>query len=120
MTEHRLNDLAEALREHAPSFKGVVSVIRLETNAYADGNPGLGATLEWDDGFVENMQLSVNLRQYGMIPPRGFYYIRDYSEYVGVADALEAADIVTKAERVSFGYGKGWLVKLNGEWVTQR
>lgn len=118
MTESK--NLAEALRRHAPCYSDVIDVTRIAANRYLDGSPGLYATILWNDEgmeYPEDTQLSINLAGYGMTPPPGHVFVKDYSEHEGVATALEAAGIVTKVKQVPIGYSKGWLVKVNMDKV---
>lgn len=120
MTDPKYTDLAEALRNHATYFTDVIDVTRIAANRYLDGNPGLYATILWNDEgmeYPEDTQLSINLAGYGMTPPPGHVFVKDYSEHEGMATALEVAGIVTKVKQVPIGYSKGWLVKVNTDKV---
>jgi hypothetical protein len=76
------------------------------STVYMDGSPAL---------LVDNHVVSINLSQYGLVPPAGHVFVKDYSEHEGLADALVDAGLVEKVNEVSFGYGKGWLCKIVGE-----
>jgi hypothetical protein len=75
-------------------------------NRYNDGQSALLA-----DGDV----LSVNLMDYNLICPKGHVFIKDYSEHVGLADALEEAGVVKKLERIGFGPfdASAWLCEVS-------
>lgn len=109
--------LGEALRKHAVNYRDVESVNRVGLTRYFDGSPGLIAELKWSDGYPEEAKFSVNLAEYGLVAPDGHVYIPNYSEHVGLVDALEAAGIVKKVSHVSIGRGTGWLVKVNTDRV---
>jgi len=78
---------------------------------YADGSLALVA----DDGSGEPPErLSVNLAGYGMTPPAGHVYVKDYSEHEGLPHALEEAGVAFKEEEVRFGpWGHGWLMRVS-------
>lgn len=64
--------------------------------------------------------LSINLDQYNMVPADNDrqFYVKDYSEHEGLADALEAASIAQKGrEKVHFGPfdASAYLMTLSDE-----
>lgn len=65
-----------------------------------------------DDEDGSMIDLSVNLGDYGLIAPDNHIYVKDYSENEGTPDALEAAGVATKVSPVTFGFGRGWLMRL--------
>jgi hypothetical protein len=56
-----------------------------------------------EDGYPEVSTLSVNLTAYTTPPPAGHFYVKDYAENEGVADALVRAGIASKVETFHFG-----------------
>ena len=107
--------LTAALNKHATCFAGVLDVQDIYSVTYTNGSPGLAAILIWEDGCEEQEILSTNLPS--ATAPDGHVVIKDYSEHEGLADALEAANIVKKINKVAIGFGKGWIVKVNPDKV---
>lgn len=64
--------------------------------------------------------ISVNLEAQGDVPQPGYFYVRNYGEWEGLADALESAGIAAKVSPVRIGYGTGALMKLNETITAQR
>ena len=59
--------------------------------------------------------LSINLEAYGLVPDSADqFYVKNYSEHEGLADALVAAGVAEKVphRKVRFGYGSAYLMKL--------
>lgn len=63
---------------------------------YTDGNLALLASAFFEDdgeSYPNDETLSVNLAGYGMIPPPGHVYVKDYAEHEGLPRALEEAGV---------------------------
>lgn len=107
-------ELSEALNKYTNAYQGVTEV-ELKLAQYYDGTPALLAELVWKDGYVEVSKFSVNLGEYGLVPPPHHVYIPDRTEYRGLVDALEAAGMGSRVERVEYGPfdAQGWLFKIN-------
>lgn len=56
-----------------------------------------------EDGYPEVSTLSVNLNAYVTHPEPGHFYVKDYAENEGVADALVRAKIAERIEDFYFG-----------------
>lgn len=85
--------------EHRIEATFIRGVYRLETAEYGDGS--LALLGHDDEGGRET--LSVNLIQHGLVAPAGQFYVKDYSEHEGLADALVTAGVATKGEPVEVG-----------------
>ena len=83
-----------------PAFEGEVSTY---FSQYTDGTPALG--LRYPDG--EEEIISTNLGGYGLIPRPGAVWIKDYSEGVGLAKALEEAGVGAIVGRAIFAWIDG-------------
>ena len=81
---------------NTPIFQGDFNIY---TDEYADGTQALGVV--WPDG--ESEIISTNLGGYGLTPRPGAVWIKDYSEGVGLAKALEEAGVGAIVGRVTFG-----------------
>lgn len=71
----------------------------IEIGDYVDGQTYL--SLNSPESDVDD--LSVNLSGYGLIAEPGHIFVPDYSQYVGTADALATAGIVTRIRPIVFG-----------------
>jgi len=85
--------------------------------SYDDGSTALVAEeLVQEDGYTEldRETLSVNLGAYGMYPPLGHVYVRNYAEHEGLPQALADAGIVRLVEPITFGPFNvaGYLVEV--------
>ena len=76
---------------------------RIEVLKYGNGTDAL---------LIDDEVMSINLQAYGLVPPAGFIYVKDYSEHEGLADALVAAGVVEKLTPVQFGFGSGYLCRI--------
>ena len=75
----------------------------LRTARYADGSLALIASATDEDGFPDQETLSINLGVYGLTPPPGCVYVKDYSEHEGLPQALVEAGVGTIENAVTFG-----------------
>lgn len=75
----------------------------LRTTRYADGSLALIASATDEDGFPDEETLSINLGVYGLTPPPGCVYVKDYSEHRGLPQALVTAGVGTIEGAVTFG-----------------
>lgn len=107
-------ELSEALNKYTNAYQGVTEV-ELQFEQYYNGTPALLAELVWEDGNADVSKFSVNLGNYGLVPPPYHVYIPDHTEYRGLVDALEAADMGSRVEMVEYGPfdAQGWLFKIN-------
>lgn len=78
--------------------------------AYADGSPGLQFL-----GNTVPETISINLGDYGLTPPEGHVYIKEYGEHEGVLEALIDQGIADPVGRVQFGpfNASAWLVRID-------
>lgn len=77
---------------------------KVELGTYADGSLALVASDTDEDGILNQETFSVNLAPaYGLVPPEGHVYVKNYSEHEGLPEALEALGIVKIVEWVKFG-----------------
>lgn len=83
---------------------------------YDDGSLALQVEYEYD-GYPERETLSVNLSFYGMVPPEGHIYVKDYAESEGLPAALVAAGIASEVsdERIGPFNVRVVLMKLEVE-----
>jgi len=58
----------------------------IDTRTYQDGS--LAVALVEPNGY-EYMLLSVNIKGYGITPAKDCFFVKDYSEHQGLAEALE-------------------------------
>lgn len=65
-------------------------------------NGSLALSLETLDG-EPLATASVNLQEYGLLPPDGHIYVKNYSEGAGLAEALEQAGVAVPVGVVEFG-----------------
>lgn len=80
---------------------------------YTDGSTALVAMSVDEDGMPDIETMSTNLSFYGLNPPDGHVYIKDYSEHEGLAIELSERGMVEIVEPVRFGpFGQGHLVKV--------
>src|SRR5690606_1071240 len=80
---------------------------------YADGSTALVAESVDEDGMPDIETMSTNLSFYGLNPPDGHVYIKDYSEHEGLAIELSERGMVEIIEPIRFGpFGHGYLVKV--------
>lgn len=63
-----------------------------------------------EDGQKTN--LTVNLHEYGELPPPNHFFVRDYGVDEGLAESLESIGLATKITQVPIGFGSGWLMKF--------
>jgi hypothetical protein len=70
---------------------------------YDDGS--LAVQIEYDtgEGYPERETISVNLSFYGMVPPEGHIYVKDYAESEGLPAALVAAGIASEVSDEHIG-----------------
>lgn len=86
---------------------------RIDRNVrYAGDLPCLAVWHE--ECFGRPEVLSVNLVEYGLIPPEGHVYVRDCSEHEGLPDALVEAGVAVKVRQVEFGPfdSTAWLMRV--------
>lgn len=83
---------------------GIVEVLR-----YRDGQMCVHFV-----GEEARVVVSVNLSDYGLVAPEGFFFTRDYAEAEGYAFALEEAGIADRMARFVFGPfdSVGYLMRL--------
>jgi len=74
----------------------------LAKGTYRDGSLAVLFVSTNPDSF-SRLPLSVNLEAYGMIPADGCFFVKNYSEYEGMADAIVEAGIATKVGVFEFG-----------------
>lgn len=74
----------------------------LHRTQYEDGSLALQIEYEYD-GYPEVETLSVNLSHYGMTPPEGHIWVKDYSEAEGLPDALVKAGVATEVRAEKIG-----------------
>ena len=88
---------------------------------YTDGTVALVATDTDEDGMPNVETLSVNLTAYGLTPPDGFLYIKDYSEGVGVTAELARLGFVKPEARFPVGPFRVqvWLVRMLSPLVDE-
>lgn len=112
-------NLAEALNKYAEFYNGVVDCSGVTIAEYDYFTNALYATTEWDED-MERTVFSTNLWGYAIFPNEDNVFIPDYSEQVGVADALEAAGYVTKIRKFTVGPFESpiWEVAVNMDKVT--
>lgn len=111
-----MTDLLEAMKKNMRYIDNVTDV-QLEETEYEDGSEALIAWYTWDDGEFESVVLSVNLSGYGMYPPKGCLYFRNYAESEGVALALQEAGYGEIIDTVPIGMASGHLFRLTGKDV---
>src|SRR5258708_6588209 len=72
---------------------------------YVDGSPALR---------IGSQIVSVNLAAYGLVPPAGHVYIKDWSENEGLVDVLVDADVVIVIQKIEVGQfrSRAFLVKV--------
>jgi hypothetical protein len=66
------------------------------------GNGSLALTFTGEDGEPLST-LSINLEAYGLVPPEGHIFVKNYAESEGLAAGLEAAGIAEPRGTVTFG-----------------
>lgn len=81
---------------------------------YTDGSLALMAEDTDEDGMPNHETFSVNLSAYGMYPPEGHIFVKDYSEHEGLAQALVNAGLVSIVQPIVIGeFGSpGYLVRI--------
>lgn len=85
------------------------------TTTYSDGSLALIGKDTDEDGIPNMETFSINLGSaFGLIPPKGHVYVKDYSENEGLAVELDRLGVVTIVERITFGpHGSpAFLVKI--------
>ncbi len=75
---------------------------RIIHSKYADGTPALEVEADYE-GYPEIETLSTNLAHYGLEPPAGHIYVKDYSEHEGLPTALVAAGVAEYVDEVYLG-----------------
>lgn len=81
-------------------------MISHEVTRYEDGT----LAVIWDDSVV-----SINLTAYDLPVPTGNqFYVKDYSEHEGLAEAMERAGFAFRTHEVRFGpfNSRGYLMEL--------
>jgi hypothetical protein len=82
---------------------------------YANGEPCLAV---WHaECYGRPEVLSVNLVEYGLVPPTGHVYVRDYAQHEGLVAALMEAGIAEPVEQVTYGDydAQAWLMRVTGQ-----
>lgn len=74
----------------------------LKKGTYRNGSLAVLFVSTDPDSF-SSTSLSVNLEDYGVIPVADCFFVKNYSECVGLADAVEVAGIATKINVFEFG-----------------
>lgn len=95
---------------------------QVSVQKYTDGSLALVAEDLDEYGLPNTETFSVNLGPaYGLNPPEGHVYIKDYAEHEGLASALAEVGIVTIVEKVHFGphSSTAHLVKINDALVKE-
>lgn len=88
--------------------------VQVTVEKYADGSLALVGEDTDEDGLPNKETFSVNLSAYGMYPPEGHIFVKDYSEHEGLANALVTAGLVAIVEPIRIGeFGSpGHLVRI--------
>lgn len=68
--------------------------------------------IHYDDGETE--VLSLDLTDYGLVAPPGTVWIKDWTEHVGLADALVMAGVVAPVGSLGVGpfFSRAYLVRV--------
>lgn len=81
-------------------------------NKYPNGTPALQI------GGPRGEVLSINLQDYGLIPPdENHVFVKNYGQHEGLPQALADAGIVEVLDEVPIGYGKGNLCRVIAEVI---
>lgn len=75
---------------------------RVEHGSY-DEQGKIPAMRLWDDYGELISTPTVNLEAYGLFPPEGYAFIKDYAEGEGVAKELERLGIIRIEDEFTFG-----------------
>jgi len=81
---------------------------------------GLAVVAEAEvDGFLERETLSVNLSAYGLEPEPDQFYVKDYAQHEGLADALIEAGIAKRVDPAPITFGphdtQAYLMEVSEE-----